>query len=275
MTATERRLTWRWFLVAAVVYIVMIQGLGLILGQDLHYETGTIPDVETMARTMTIPIACSMVFAAGLATWLGWWPEIWRDHEPVQRWVRIIPIVFVGAAILACDYGNLLDQKVGLVLLLALTTAMVGFTEELMFRGIGVSVFRRGGFTEGRVALWTSLSFGALHLSNAISTGGQAIAQALVVSFAGYFFYLIRRQSGGIALAMVVHAIWDFALISGSLGTSKSVYAAASIAPLALLGVGIVVFRRRHRIEPDAGTRARGDIRRVAGLKDRGRRART
>jgi len=249
---TGRRLTWPWFLLAVVVYIAIIQGLGLVLGQDLHYETGTIPDVETMARTMTIPIACSMAFAAGFATWLGWWPEIWRDHRPVQRWVRVIPIVFVGAAILACDYGNLVDQKVGLVLLLALTTAMVGFTEELMFRGVGVSVFRRGGFTEGRVALWTSLAFGAVHLTNAISTGGQAIAQALVVSFAGYFFYLVRRGSGGIALAMAVHGIWDFALISGSLGTSKSVYGPAIVAPLALVVVGILVFRRRHRIEPEA-----------------------
>jgi len=46
--------------------------------------------------------------------------------------------------------------------------------------------------------------------------------------------------------------VWDFALISGSLGASKSVYGPAIIAPLALVVVGIVVFRRRHRIEPEA-----------------------
>jgi membrane protease YdiL (CAAX protease family) len=37
---------------------------------------------------------------------------------------------------------------------------VVGFGEELMFRGIGVIAFRRAGFSEGRVALWSSLVFG-------------------------------------------------------------------------------------------------------------------
>jgi len=48
---TGRRLTWPWFLFAVVVYIAIIQGLGLLLGRDLHYETGTIPDVETTPRS--------------------------------------------------------------------------------------------------------------------------------------------------------------------------------------------------------------------------------
>jgi membrane protease YdiL (CAAX protease family) len=244
------------WLLFVVVYVAIVQGLGLVLGSDLHTNAGTIPNADAILREMTIPIACSMLFAAGFATWLGWWPQIWRDHRPVQRWLRVLPVVLLAASVLACDYANLLDQTAGLVLLLVLTVAMVGFTEELVFRGIGVTAFRRGGLAEGKVALWTSLVFGLVHVSNALSTGGTALVQAAVVSFAGYFFYLVRRWSGGILLAMIVHATWDFALISSQLGPSHAAYGPTLIAPVALVGVGVLVFRRRHRIEPDAGATA-------------------
>lgn len=254
--ASGRTLSWKVWLLFVVVYVVVVQGVGLILGSDLHHKAGTIPDTTTILREMVIPIACSMLLAAGFATWLGWWPQIWRDHKPVQRWVRILPIVLLGAAAIACDYANLIDQTAGLVLLLLLTVALVGFTEELVFRGIGVTAFRQDGFAEGKVALWTSVTFGLVHVSNALSTGGQAIVQAAVVSFAGYFFYLTRRWSGGILLAMVVHGTWDFALLSGQLGTASEVYPAALVAPLAMVGLGILVYRRRHRIEPGVPTAA-------------------
>ena len=251
---TGRNLSWPLFLVAAVGPIVIIKGLGVILGHDLHFRNGAIPNTDVMLQRLTIPVACSMVFAAGLATWLGWWPPIWHDHKPVQRWVRVVPFILIGASILGCDYGNLLDQTTGLVLLLVLTAAMVGFTEELMFRGIGVNVFRRAGFTEGKVALWTSLSFGAIHLGNALNTGGTAIFQALIASFIGYLLYLIRRGSGGIALAMITHGIWDFALLSNVIGPSHETYLGPIISVFALIGVAILVLARRHRIEPGAPT---------------------
>ena len=40
-----------------------------------------------------------------------------------------------------------------------------------MFRGIGVTTLRAHGLTEGRVALWSSVIFGAVHLTNAIGDG--------------------------------------------------------------------------------------------------------
>jgi hypothetical protein len=76
-----------------------------------------------------------------------------------------------------------------------------------MFRGVGLVTFRRMGLTEGRVALYSSLAFGAVHLSNALGTGTNAIAQAIVVCFAGYLLYLTRRWAGAIWLAMPVHLL--------------------------------------------------------------------
>ncbi|MEU8133539.1 CPBP family intramembrane glutamic endopeptidase [Streptodolium elevatio] len=74
------------------------------------------------------------------------------------------------------------------------------FGEELMFRGVGVQVFRRGGFGEGKVDLYSSLVFGFAHASNAIGHGAQAIRQAVIVSTSAYFFYLCLRVGGTILL---------------------------------------------------------------------------
>ncbi len=82
-----------------------------------------------------------------------------------------------------------------------------------MFRGIGVTVLRKHGLREGGVALWSSLIFGAAHLTNVFSSGLSALPQALIVSFAGYFFYLVRRVSRGNVLNSVMHGLFDFSTI--------------------------------------------------------------
>jgi membrane protease YdiL (CAAX protease family) len=120
-----------------------------------------------------------------------------------------------------------------------------------MFRGIGVTAFRRHGFSEARVALWSSVVFGAVHLTNALSTGGTAVAQAITVSFAGYFFYLTRRVSGGLVIPAVLHGLFDFSILSGTVIDDRT-YAGGIAAILAYPVVAIILFARRRRIEPTA-----------------------
>lgn len=69
------------------------------------------------------------------------------------------------------------------MLTLVVLVCIVDFTEELMFRGVGLVTFRHRHLTEGKVALYSSVRFGAVHLSNALATGSSAIVQAIVVSF--------------------------------------------------------------------------------------------
>lgn len=68
-----------------------------------------------------------------------------------------------------------------------------------MFRGIGVTTLRSHGLTEGRVALWSSVVFGAVHVSNALTGDlSKALPQAIAVSFAAYLVVgtvlLVRRH---------------------------------------------------------------------------------
>lgn len=143
-----------------------------------------------------------------------------------------------------------------LVLCLLALGVFVGVGEELMFRGIGVNVFRRAGLSEGRVALYSSLVFGAAHVSNAIGQGTQAVLQAVIVSTSGYFFYLCLRVGGTILLPMLVHGLWDTGLISNLVGSDPAP-SIGMILPIVLQVVLVIVLIVRRRAIAPVPTTAR------------------
>jgi CAAX protease family protein len=249
-----RRLSIAAFIAILVVDLAILQGVGA-LGQagldgfdDGHFRTS-----EQVALGLLLPVGLSVVFVYGVVAALGWWRPVFVDDRPVQRWVWVVPIVFAVAVALGIDYAALADKGVGFVMLLLLAAACVGFGEEGMFRGIGVTTFRVNGLSEGKVALWSSVVFGAVHLTNAIATGGTAIVQAIAVSFAGYFFYLTRRVSGGLIVPAVIHGLFDFSILSGAVADDKP-YAGGLAAIVAYPLVAAILLARRHRIEPSSAT---------------------
>lgn len=245
-----RGLRWPQFLIVAAVYVAIIQGVGLLIGVDSGDGDSPFPTGEALLRNALIPIGLSVVFGIAVATWLGWWDEILHDDRPVRRWVRFVPISMIVVAIVGINVAHLADQTAGLVAGLIVLGIFVGVGEELMFRGIGVVSFRRGGFSEGRVALWTSLIFGLVHVSNAIGAGPEALVQAAVVSTSGYFFYLARRSGGTILLAMLAHGLWDFSLISSLVGSDPVAYFGMGLVIVLQLGLIVLLLVRRRRIEP-------------------------
>lgn len=245
-----RGLSWPWFLVVVIVYAGIIQGLGLLIGVDTGDSDSAFPDAEALVRNALIPIGASIVFAAGVVTWLGWWGEVLSYRAPVRRWVRWVPISMIAVAVLGLNYGHLADQSVSLVLCVLLLGLFVGVGEELMFRGIGVHVFRRAGLTEGKVALCSSLVFGLVHVSNAFGTGAQAVVQALVVTTSGYFFYLCLRVGGAIWLPMLVHGLWDISLFSSQVGDQPKTYLGMALVIALQVTLIVVLLVRRRTIEP-------------------------
>jgi len=93
----------------------------------------------------------------------------------VQRWVWFVPIAFVVSILVATDYAQLADNGLAFTVALPVATQLVGWGEEGMFRGIGVTALRQHGRTERKVALWSSVIFGTVHLTNAVGRGTGAI----------------------------------------------------------------------------------------------------
>lgn len=250
----ERSLPIWGFLVIVVVYLAIIQGVGLSIKGWADLTDGKLLTVNDVLISMWIPLGLALVFTYAVVAALGWWRPVFRDDRPVQRWIWFVPIAFIVAILLSTNFGQLADRGVGFTIVLLIACQFVGWGEEGMFRGIGVTTLRQHGLTEGKVALWSSLIFGAVHLTNVVDRGVAAIPQALAVSFAGYFFYLIRRVSKGNVLNSVLHGLFDFALLSAtSIGGS---YIGSAAAILLYLVLTIVLVVRRHKIEPAAATAA-------------------
>jgi uncharacterized protein len=250
-TSGVRRLSIAAFVGIVVVYLAIIQGGGLIARNVADLEDTAFVTVEDVLVSMWIPLGAALVFTYGVIAWLGWWRPVLHDQKPVQRWLAVVPIVLIISILIGINYAELADKGLGYVLVLLIATQFVGWGEEGMFRGIGVTTLRVNGLTEGKVALWSSLIFGAVHLTNAIGRGASAVPQALAVSFAGYFFYLTRRWSRGNALNSVLHGLFDFAILSSSAILVDQESYAGSVAPIAAYVIlAIVLLVRRHHIEP-------------------------
>ena len=246
----RRRLSLPWFAVVAVAYLAIIQ-VGGRLAQQIWDSGDGFTSTRDVVVNMWVPLGVALAFVYGVVAVLGWWEPVLRERHPVQRWVWVVPLILVISIVLATDYAALGDTSVGFVLALVVGTQLVGWGEEGMFRGIGVTSLRDRGLTEGRVAVWSSVVFGAAHLTNALGHGSQAIVQAVAVSFAGYFFYLTRRVSGGNVLNSVLHGFFDFGLLTGTaILVDQSAYVGSLAAILAYVAIAAALIVRRGRIEP-------------------------
>jgi membrane protease YdiL (CAAX protease family) len=109
-------------------------------------------------------------------------------------------LVFDGMAL----HGALPVAGYGLLWLLAF--ALVGFTEESMFRGYLQTTLTRGiGFWPAAVLM--SALFGAAHLGNK----GESVAGITEVVVAGLVLCGLLRASGSLWLSIGFHAAWDWA----------------------------------------------------------------
>ena len=165
---------------------------------------------ENAARTgIAGLVAGSAVLLAFLV--LARWDMLWRDPArlPMSWLLWTPPLLFalvIGVRLVGVEW-SLVPAR----LLLAIVAAgvLVGFAEEMMFRGIFLRGMRTGERTEGWAMLWTALAFGALHLPNVfLGTGVAGLAQVPLAALTGvtlYLFRAVRRHRYGDGRAWV----WD------------------------------------------------------------------
>ncbi|MET9211178.1 MULTISPECIES: CPBP family glutamic-type intramembrane protease [unclassified Nocardia] len=250
-TRVGRRLSYPMFALIVIVYLAIIQLGGLLMtaltGEDDFLST------RAVFFGMIIPLGAALAFTYGVISYLGWLRPVLHDDRPTRPWVRIVPIVFIVAIVFGINYSALADKGFLYVLVLLIATQFVGWGEEGMFRGIGVLVLRDHGLTEGRVALWSSIVFGAVHLANGVTHGISALPQAIIVSLAGYFFYLTRRVSRGNTVNSVLHGLFDFTLLTGTVILADQTMYPGTLLPILVYPLlAIVLLVKRHSIEPIA-----------------------
>lgn len=132
------------------------------------------------------------------------WPE--RPKEIRLLWFPLLYILAFFSFTLITGLPS--PQVIGY---LAINTILVGFSEEMAFRGV---LFR--GLLS-RIPIWpaiiiTTVLFGSVHSLNALTTGDLpgAIAQSITAAMSGLLFIAIVVRTGSILPAMFIHALWDF-----------------------------------------------------------------
>ena len=181
----------------------------------LHYDTvgNTVSNVQ---KGITLAIGLGSLYLVVVTTALGWWtPALREPRRAGSRWMWSIPVVLmIGAVVnLAGTKWSRIDHVGSYVFWLALGCVFVGFSEEMVTRGLLI-VGARGNLHEKWVWAVSGLCFGLLHVPNAFY-GQSAKATAQQVAFAflvGLTYYVTRRVSGTLVVTMVLHAIWDFSV---------------------------------------------------------------
>jgi len=233
----------------AVLYTVAFISIPVVSGIEYADWFDT---AENAARTgIAGLVAGSAVLLAFLV--LARWDMLWRDPArlPMSWLLWTPPLLFalvIGVRLVGIEW-SLVPAR----LLLAIVAAggLVGFAEEMMFRGIFLRGMRSGGRTEGWATLWTALAFGALHLPNVfLGTGVAGLAQVPLAALTGVTLYLYRRGFAAILPAMVAHGLWDisaFLDLNHGRGNAHDLALYGTLLVAAASLVALIALMRRDR----------------------------
>jgi membrane protease YdiL (CAAX protease family) len=213
------RLPW-WGLVAILAaYATAIGLMQRVSKVSYNALANTTSNLGALAGIVAVGASILVV----VTTALGWWPQVMRDHRPIRGWPAALPLLMLVASLSILNVGALPRLGAAYVLAAAGTMLLVGFSEELLTRGILLTGFR--GLAPERWAwFWSTLAFGGMHMLNVLSgrTVLLSLAQACLAFLTGTVLYLARRASGSLVVPMLLHAFWDFALFTQLGATAQS-----------------------------------------------------
>ncbi|WP_339316071.1 CPBP family intramembrane glutamic endopeptidase [Paenibacillus sp. FSL R10-2734] len=190
--------------------ILPIQKLSGIPYQDFGASA------DNLYRSAVMSMAAGAVALIIVTSLLGWWRPALYDSSQ-QRWTYKWPIIAPFFMLLGA-IANLFSTKFSnfdakFILILIVFGLLVGFCEELTIRGLLLTSLR-SRLSEGWVCILTSIIFGLIHGSN-IFLGqdvGSTSVQMLSAAVTGLTLYILRRTTGSLIWAMLLHGLWDVAV---------------------------------------------------------------
>lgn len=199
------------FVVLFVVYLAVVSIFWK--ANDFQYDDISL-SVENVRNGIAIPVGVGAIFLAVAATVLGWWgPALKEPLRLTNKLAKLLPVVLVlgaGVNLIATDWENVTGE---FGLWLVISVLLVGFSEEMLCRGLGL-VGARGSFPELKAALFTAVMFGLLHVPNAFfgQSAKATFQQVIFATLFGIVYYTLRRATGGLIVPMLLHALWDGSL---------------------------------------------------------------
>lgn len=195
-----------------VVYLVAVVGSSELFASDVDYAE-LAASSENFRDGVVLPIGVVSVLLAVVTSYLGWWKPVLFEPRTTPRWLTIWPALAIVSFVVNIAIDA--DQwDAGFFVLLLIGFTFVGFSEELMTRGL-LLTGARAQYREPIAWLISTACFGLMHGLNAINgqDAGTTAAQVASTFGTGTLLYFARRIGGTLILAMALHALFDTTLI--------------------------------------------------------------
>lgn len=169
-----------------------------------------------------------------------WWREVGLAQGPQRGTLKVIWPWLLFLALFAASALNGGLPPTSVTLFITANTLLVGWSEEVMFRGVWLrGLFRSYGIWVA--IMGSSALFGAMHVLNVFLTGDLrgAILQAVAALLSGVFLTAVRLRTGSLWTGIVLHWLWDAGTFLVAAGGTAVI--AAPAAPTALGDYGSVV----------------------------------
>ncbi|MCK2023940.1 CPBP family intramembrane metalloprotease [Microbacterium sp. kSW2-24] len=260
---------WWKALLVTVAYLAVFLGISQLVGLTLGHlidDGGPLASATNVLLELVLPIGLGALVIVLFLAAIGWLKPV-LGRQPIGgrpwMWIAVAVVAYpIILRLIGLDYGSF---PAGVVLVTLLAGLVIGIAEELVTRGAGVALLRKGGYSERMVAVLSSVLFAMMHLINAIGTGISLTIIVLLVYtfFFGICMYLIMRVTGSIVWAILAHALTDPMTILSTGGVDTAVEGAqnvwltvASTGNYAVIIFGIVaLFLIRGRVN-EAGAAA-------------------
>ena len=217
--------------------IALIIWVGITIGGGLIQAGGpsSMDELVSAGVVWAIPLAALFLLVA----YRGKWNQL--GLVPPASWRAARPVVIAVALLLVLAAANGLPAT-SVLLFLVINSMAVGISEELAFRGVVLRALL-GAYPVRRAVLISALAFGAVHSLNALMTGEvlPALMQSCIAVGMGMWAANIRIRTGSLYPSMLLHGLWDLALlvvISGVAGSPLSIVVSASAIVFAI-GLGV------------------------------------
>ena len=218
-------------IIIGILYIVSFIGLSLAMG-------GVITDLTSVERIapFLVALGVSAAWLVVVTSVFGWWRPVLRDRTRVGGTLRVVPVVWIVVIGVMLVGGQGWTLPVDRLMATLLLGALVGFSEELAYRGLAL-VGLRGGGNEQRAFLVATVLFALLHLPNALlgAPVAGAVTQVIFALLGGVVLYTIRRTTGLLVMAMVFHAAWDISTFISQNPALSSIQLLANIVLVVLI----------------------------------------
>lgn len=191
-----------------VAYVIAFIGVTSTSGVAFDEWFAT---ADNAYRTAVYGLAAGAVVLIAFLVWARW-DFVWRDPERLPMTPALKAVVALHVVGILISFGTRdWDAAAELVVPIVLAGILVGFCEEMLFRGIILRSLRTDYRSEYSVLWITSLWFGLFHLTNILNgaTAFGVTTQVLNASIAGAVLYTVRRYRGMLVLGMVLHGLWD------------------------------------------------------------------